>query len=372
MSLHNIAILLAMVCVGPSRSATIPCGSGDNRISDQAQPTAIEVDGIRPAVCSVGTDRVRTKCESRSLGNVNVVLKPEAHFTHSGRVPRVCAVAFGPQSRYLAAADLDRGLDLWDLENRRKVWRVVIPPIGSVSEEKVALAFASDGKLLVLTSAIRAPLVLNARKGTILRALGSSDQRPSPALAILRLNGDEAAVTVSANDIHFWSPSSGRRLMTWSDVRRHALSLDIAREQNRIALGMDNGHTVVRDVRSGATVVDLRVSRFPVWHVAISCCGKRIVAGNNEGLFGWQIDDNLQLWRLEEGCVDLDIDPDGETFVYANRGEQATVRSIGTGKVVGVMRIRSKAINAVAFNSRGSLIATGAYDGTLTIWRVGS
>lgn len=308
---------------------------------------------------------------------------PEMEFTVGWAVS---SLAFAPNGRYLAAADLARGVYLWNLKSRRKVWEIKLPPVGAVSEEDVALAFTADGKMLLLASYVRDPLVLDASSGETLRTFGHEGEWFAPAVSLWRKDGTETAVTSSNGDLHFWNPSTGKEVMGLKGAGREVISLQVAKNAPRIALGLwplgiehrvKTARLLVRELPSGRIIFDVGQSRFAVRQIAISPNGKHLVCALQEGLVSasedglvcWSIERKERLWSKKEVCGGLAISPDGKMLLYGS-GSRVVLCDLLSGKTLSAIHYGSHTISAVTFTDDGTLIAVGVDRGAIAVWRV--
>jgi WD40 repeat protein len=290
---------------------------------------------------------------------------------------QVCSVAFAPDGTYLASAH-DFLVYLWNLKSRKKVWEVRLPMVGAVAYEDVALAFTGDGKMLLLASYVRDPLVLDVSSGKTLRTLGSEGEWFAPAVSIWRKDGTERAVTSSSGDLHFWNPSNGKEVMALKGAGRKVISLQVAKDAARIALGLealgpedrlDSGRVLVRELPSGRIVLDVRQSETPVRQLAICPNGERLVGASDQGLVCWSIDRKERLWSKKELCGGLAMSPDGKMLAYGS-GSRIVLCDVRSGTTLSATRYGSRTISAVTFTGDGTSIAIGADDGAVAVWKL--
>lgn len=323
---------------------------------------------------------------------VLVVLLPEsrrASASDSARLPAMpeteftvrwplSSVAFAPNGRYLASADLDRGVCLWNLKSREKAWQVELPPVGAVSEEKVALAFTADSKMLLLASYVRDPLVLDASSGKTLRTIGHEGEWFAPAISLWRKDGTETAVTSSSGDLHFWNPSNGKEVMALKGAGWKVVSLQVAKNAARIAVGLealgpedrgDTGRVLVRELPSGRIVLDVRQSQFPVRQLAISPNGEHLVGSSDGGLVCWSIERKERLWSTNAICGGLAMSPDGKMLAYGS-ASRVVLCDVSSGTTLSSTRYGAHTISAVIFADDGTFIAIGADDGAIAVWKL--
>lgn len=327
--------------------------------------------------------------ESRTASaddGVRLAAMPEMEFKM--RRWSLSSVAFSPKGKYLAAADEVRGVHLWNLKTREKVWEIGLPPVGAVSEEEVALMFTSDGEMLVLASYVRDPLILDVLTGETIRTLGNDGEWFAPAVSPWRNDGTELAVTSSSGDLHFWDPLTGQEEMVLQGAGRKVFSLAVAKNAPRIALGLeaygkedklDSGRVLVRDLPSGRIVLDVRQSQFPafVQHLAISPNGEYLVGASgdfigvsrDEALVCWSIKRRERLWTKNEDFGALAMSPDGKILAYGSNA-RVVLYDVRTGATLSEKGYGKDTITAVTFSGDGTCIAIGTDEGAVAVWRL--
>ena len=296
----------------------------------------------------------------------------------------VSSVAFAPNGTQLAFADTARGVYVWDLKLRKQHWKVRLLPMGAVSEEEIALVFTRDSDKVVLASSVRDPLVLDASSGETLRCFGDHAEWLAPAIALWHKDGTQLAVTVSRGNLHFWNPMNGNEVIAFKSAGRNVASLDVARCAGRIALGlesygtdddMQNGGVLVRELPSGRILLHERQSTFPVWQVAMPADGTYVMASCAGTLACWCLNRKEKLWSIREvsdgrtRTPSVAVAPDGSMVVYGSKSH-IVLCDARSGKSILRKDYGSAFINAVAFSNDGVLVAAGAEDGAIVVWRL--
>jgi WD40 repeat protein len=290
----------------------------------------------------------------------------------------ICSIVFSPDSGYLASADTTGRVLLWDLKLHKQVWHRRMPVAGDVALEELDLAFSGDGTKLFVASDIQAASVWDSSNGSIRRSLyksGSVVEDYSAALAIYHVAGIEVVVVRDGPNIVFLNALSNKIMGSIKDAGQDVLSLRISSNEKRIALGLRDGRAIVRELPSGKLLLNVRATRddIPVNSVALDVSGTLLVAGSDDGIKCWNVNDNEYLWSAEQKCVargSIAVSPDGKLLLTDSRGGQFVLRDIQDGTIISSVSHGSSDWSALAYNNDGTSIATGAEDGTVAVWNI--
>jgi RNA polymerase sigma factor (sigma-70 family) len=116
----------------------------------------------------------------------------------------------------------------------------------------------------------------------------------------------------------------------------------------------------------------------PVWNVALSPDGRRLLAGA-QGVGGrpaelilWDLASRRELFRVTEPRASRSVafSPDGKLIATGGFGTVARLFDAATGRVLRPLRGHSSGINAVVFSPDGKTLATGSWDKTVKLWDV--
>jgi WD40 repeat protein len=110
-----------------------------------------------------------------------------------------------------------------------------------------------------------------------------------------------------------------------------------------------------------------------VYSVAVSPDDKKIVSvGNDSRMKVWDLESQTALWsssRLSNLCESATFSPDGRTWAAAV-GSIIGIYESSTYRKVQQIRGHRGRIRSVAFSPDGTMLASGGYDGIITLWKI--
>ena len=354
-------------------------------------------DRVREAaLLAIESNRINPSFEGNSSLRAAVSLLPaSAQFyppESSGAAARVRDVAFSRDGATLAVARDDGSTQLIDMVNKK--------PIGYLApDEQPAASIA----------------LLGAPQGA------SLDNNSAVSVAF---NSSGSLLAAGARDgvAHIWALPGGRELLRIfhgapvSQISFHP-------KANELATASDDGHVRIFDIARAAIVADFRcqdkivstsfspsgdllaalssegvVSLFDPVHrrlirtlgggeagfnVAFSDNGKRVAIASGDFASVWDVTTGRQLLKAshaassetltpQQWIVNAAISSDGGFLAYAARGDKlARVWNVETGRQILELK-HDSAVAAVSFNSDGTKLGTGSYDGTARVWELPS
>ncbi len=251
-------------------------------------------------------------------------LRADLDHTFLAHAAMTRAVAFSPDSRFLATASVDGAVKIWRLPDGKLV--------RSLSHDSglTSLAFAPDGSLL---------------------AGGGYDG----TVVLWPLAEKSPARTLKGHTGTVWTVAFAK--------------------DGRLASGGEDKTIRIWNPSDGATLRKLQGHSLNVWSVSFSPDGAALASGS--------FDHAVKVWRIETGAlvrtlrghtqavVAVAFSPDGDTL--ASGGDDSAIRlwSARDGRLIRVLTGRSEHVYSVAFSPDGRWLASGGREkGALgTLWK---
>ncbi|MBT0958574.1 hypothetical protein IV417_14385 [Alphaproteobacteria bacterium KMM 3653] len=288
---------------------------------------------------------------------------------HPGNDSALHSLAFSPSGQFLAAGGDGGTVLLWNLRDQQ------LRTLEGHFQSVIGLAFTDDEALLISRSHDKTTRIWQVSDGSALAPLAEPLGTP---LAARYLPEGERVITAS----------SGGVISTWDAATGAAVEQCEIEVENQIhdavILG---GHVVFAMGRAGTKSVSIAEGCAAIWH-------------NSEPSFGLQdFDAGAKLAiRGEAGAAVLDMES-GEILATLSRGGGAaqqrqvvalavspdkslaglldshgglSIHDALSGRVIADVVAHDAAGSALAFADDGSLLLSGAADGTATTWHVGA
>jgi serine/threonine protein kinase len=204
-----------------------------------------------------------------------------------------------------------------------------------------------------------------------------------PPVEILKSPGSADAlvssVAASSDGRHALSGGNDHAVRYWDVARREEICsfrhdgpvFDVAfSPDNRTALSASHDKTArLWDVATGAVVVRFAEHKQPVYAVAIAPDGQRALTGGGDHFARlWDLKTGAEVRQFphEEPVVAVAFSPDGRSILTAS-GKAATRWEIANGTGPELLEGRAEVL-CVAFAPGGRRVASGAKDGSVTLW----
>ncbi len=287
---------------------------------------------------------------------------------HSGPVR---SIAFNHDGTRLASASADKTIKLWDVtpSAEMKVLRGHEGFVGSV-------AFSADGKQLVSGSHDKTVKVWDVAAGRVARTLGGRS-KPIRTVAISP-DGRWVAAAGVDEPVKVWDFTQPSKPLSLAGNTRGLRGVAFSPDGRWIAAPSDNA---VKIWDAGTRQLALTISGHEnnVFAATFSPDSKRIASTDNVTL---RVSDALSgkeqfsITREETagqtgGFRKAVFSPDGK-YIAVPKGEVVKVYNAGDGKEAFTLRGHTDDVNSLAFSPDGTRVVTAGYDATIKVWAVAS
>jgi WD40 repeat protein len=325
--------------------------------------------------------------------------RPIARLQHS--TSDVRAVAFSPDSRYLATAGGDHTARVWEISTGREMTRIrhgrELYSSGPIFGEVNAVAFSPDGRYLASAGDDQVAYVHEVLSGK--RVASMTHEGGYVGAVIFSPDGSYLATASGDRTARVWKVTSGEEVVRLTHngiVKAVAFSPD----GRYLATASDDGTAQVWDtscreiiahIALGETVNDPEKQALKA--IAFSPDGRYLAVGGKKGVLDgiiviWDTSSHSEVRRIEFGGTygvslpnatvnAIMFSPDGHSLVTANEDWTARLWDVATGRQLQQFAhegfyFNINAVYAIAFSPDGHYIATGSGDGTTGIWEMQS
>jgi WD40 repeat protein len=289
-------------------------------------------------------------------------LQPKLSLEHGRAV--IESVAFSPDGRMLASADLQRVI-LWDASSGTKV-RALENHHGRIKK----VAWHPDGATLITNGEgiVFWDVATGVERGAIEPGEGISVRRfaLSPDGKTVASTGDYS------RDVRLWDIASRKQRMLLSGHEGAVDALAFSPDGLLLASGGSDATIVIWDVASGRKRTVLTRHNDPVESVAFSPDGKSLVSGSRSSMIIlWDLSNDEPrefLFGHTNGVFNIVFNRDAQEFVSTGFEGGFIVWNLGTPKHRALLTGHSEGVTAVAVSPDGGTIASASEDMTVRLW----
>lgn len=284
-----------------------------------------------------------------------------------GHTDSISALAFAPDGKTLFSGSTDRSIRQWDIANCKQ-----IKSFDSPLDEIYAVSFNAGGNQLAV-GAGQMVQIWDLSAAKLVREL-SGHTSAIASLAYSR-EGRYLASGDYEGHIVIWDAVSGASLKTYYDREQEHIDSLAFSPNSKLLLAVDQEKVMVIDVVSGNLIRTIDTSITGLNKIAYTPDGKYFAAGLwSQGIRLWDAGSYSQHLSIpvKDVVVSISIAADGKTIACGDRQSKVTVFDLSTGRQLQQLSNQAGDINAVAFSPDGKILASGSGDKTISFWNTQS
>jgi len=303
-----------------------------------------------------------------------------------GHKEGVWAVAFSPDSRFLASGSIDSTIIIREVRTGNPVC-ILKHPAGVTG-----LAYSKDGKYIVSSSYDGIVRLWSVEDQQLLKAFKGAE-------------GTVWTVAFNANGRYIAGAGDDRIVRVWDitkgtvvhELKGHLLniwSIKFSPDGRQLASASFDNSIIIWDVKSGKQIRTLKGHTEAVVALAFSPDGKTLASTSDDKTVKlWSAEDGKLLETVEAGDEHVQavaFSPDGKKLIvggrdkdmlgelvqnffgdsYYNKGISMRLWDLSTQKLLQTFSYHANDVNDLAWSCNGKWIASGSADKTVGLWKV--
>jgi WD40 repeat protein len=358
-----------------------------------------------------------------ATGGYDKVLKIWSYSTHKlvkslkGHYQEIDFISFSPDKKTVASAGTEGIIKLWDINSGKQILN-----IKDGANYIEALTYSNDGKYLLSSNSSLGFKLWNAKTGKLIYARG-------PQLEpVYTVTGNDRLIAFSSGNpfvtepgiIKMWNLSKGSLIRFPTAHSDFVTALEFNPDGEFLASGSRDSKIILWQILDQSVFSTLKGHTSAVNTLNINNDSLFLVSGSHDNnirvwnlssgaellLLGGHtsylesvqfspdsqliassgLDNTIKIWDVLYGKLintfNLDVainsvkfSPNGKTLASGNgdifaghKNHSVSLWDIATGKQKSILTGHSGPVNSVAFNRKGSLLASGSSDNTIKLW----
>jgi len=178
--------------------------------------------------------------------------------------------------------------------------------------------------------------------------------------------------------IKLWNPATGQEVRTLKDHIDAVFAVAFSPDGKWLASGSQDRTVKIWDVASGERLYTLSDPLDGINSIAFSPSGNQIAAaGYDKLIYIWNLNAKggtlaQSLIADEDSILQIAWSPDGKEIITSSADGSIRIRDAATLNPLGMIGQQSDWVEALSISRDGKWLAAGRYDGTLSIYHMGS
>jgi WD40 repeat protein len=309
----------------------------------------------------------------------------------------VYAVAFGADSKTVAAAYGDKSVKLWDLNTKKDTQTLKGPAKDAKGLSNYrSLIFAND-HVFVGTGWWNKEK--NVREGAIRVWDGKAGKAGKPLLGhvadveFLAISKDGKLLASASEDqtVKIWDIDAGKETQTIKGHTDFVTSVSFSPDAKQVVTTSKDKTVRVWEIAGAKEIASFKVERMvevkdakgkvsqvkeigrEFSNAVFTNDGKKVIAGNLDGVIKiYDVDGKKEVKELKahDGVLSLAISSDGSKFATGGWDQTIKIWATNDGKELRTIKAHMGTVTALSFSTDAQWLASGSIDGTVKVWSV--
>jgi len=258
----------------------------------------------------------------------------------------------GWRTKYTLAADQDSTTD-----NSLRRFTVSVKNVPAV-------AFGTDGKTVAGEIEQGGIKSWDARTGEVKKAIAADAE--TGTVAAISSDGSTVAEVSGEQQVRVWNVASGTHAVV-PLTQPGATAVSLSADGKTLAIATSNGISIV-DTTEPIKRHEINTSGISVSSVVLSVDGARVAGASDSAVNVWATADGKLLTKIAIGGASALQFKSADQIAVGRKDGTVSVWNIANASLSFEAKKHDSAINAIAFSTDGTLMATGGDDRTAIIW----
>lgn len=283
--------------------------------------------------------------------------------------PQPIQVAFHPSGEQFALGSMGGDVQLWDVKSLTRLTSFDHPP-----SAVMALDFRHDGAELATGAADGIVRIWDVGSGRLARSL--KGHKGPICSASYAMHGQRLITSSKDGTVSFWNPDRGQGSVRLEGHRAEFTAVSANNRGNLVATAGRDGTVRLWDARRERETRVLECTQPDVLSVAVSPDGLQVAAGAGPVLHLWdtatggKLDVPRPAGSGEGNIVSLAFTPDSGMLACGDTFGNIQLIGFTEATTPRILQANPSAVTALAFDSGGSLLASGGNDKLIRLWNV--
>lgn len=288
--------------------------------------------------------------------------------TAAPSISTVWSLAISPDSRWLAAGQIDRSLRIWDLKEGGPC------DVRLGHEEAVSgLAFSAAGDRLYSASWDRTVRIWPMGEASLPGAHRVLREHRGNVLSVAYAPDGTLIASGGRDDVvRIWDAQLGEQLAVLEGKGGDIFSVAFSPDGMFLAAGAQNGTVLLWSARTGRLLGSLGSGGPAIWSVAFSPDGRRLACAGDRGEVSvWDAATRQSVLVFpahDMRITTVRFSPDGATLATSSRDTTVRLWDAASGAHIRTLEGHGSDVFSLAYSSDGNRLFSGSRDQTVRVW----